>query len=295
MAKKLFSGTGVAMITPFRREGSVAFSNIKSIVEHLLTNNIDYLVLMGTTSEAATMSKDERQAIVDYVLEISDHKIPIVLGMGGNNTQHLVNDIKETDFTNIDGILSVTPYYNKPSQKGLYNHYQAVSSASPVPIILYNVPSRTSVNMTASTVLELAHDFENIVAVKEASGDFNQVMEIIKNKPVDFQVISGDDALTLPLISIGVEGVISVVANAYPKQFSEMVSLALKGDFQKANQVHYRLIEIIENLFVEGNPAGIKALMQILELSSSHLRLPLTRVSKSTYFKLSKLVEEYHS
>ena len=295
MSKINFSGVGVAMTTPFRRDGSIDFNSLRKTTNHLIDNNVDYLVALGTTSEVATMTKDERRAIVDYIIEISENKLPIVMGLGGNNTQQIINEIKETDFTNISAILSVSPSYNKPNQKGIFLHYQAIASACPVPIVLYNVPSRTASNMNAETIVELATKFENIVAIKEASGNFEQVMEIIRDKPTDFQVISGDDALTLPLISIGVEGVISVVANAFPKEFTELVHLALDGKFKEAQQIQYQLLGIIQNLFFEGNPAGVKAAIQILGLAPCHLRLPLTRISKSTYFKLVKQIEILNS
>ncbi len=293
MIKTNLTGTGVAIVTPFRRDGSVDFRSLAKLLQHIVNNGVDYIVAMGTTSEVATLTKDEKLAIISFVKETVNGKLPIVVGYGGYNTQNVINDIKNTDFEDVIAILSVSPYYNKPSQKGLYLHYKEIATASPVPVILYNVPGRTSVNINAETVIQLANDIENIVAVKEASGDLLQVMEIINNKPDDFSVISGDDALTLPLISLGGKGVISVTANALPKQFSTMVNYALEGNYEMARKQHYSLIDIINNLFVEGNPAGVKAALKILEISPSHLRLPLHRVSKSTYLKLSKLLDKY--
>ncbi len=232
--QKKLKGTGVAIVTPFRKDSSVDFSSLEKLVNHLLSNGIDYLVVLGTTGEAATLNSDEKKAILNFVIETVDKKVPIVAGFGGNNTSEIVSDIKHYNFNGIDAILSVSPYYNKPGQKGLYNHYKAIAAASSLPVILYNVPGRTTVNISAETTLHLAHDIENIVAVKEASGDFEQIMHILKDKPDDFMVISGDDLLTLPLLSIGIHGVISVTANAFPKEYSDLINLALKGKFNEA-------------------------------------------------------------
>jgi len=281
-------GTGVAVVTPFHKDSSIDFQALGKLLKHLLTNGVDYLVILGTTGEAATLNKNEKQALLNFVIDYVDNKVPIVAGFGGNNTNEIVNSIQNYDFKGIDAILSVSPYYNKPSQEGLYNHYKYIATASPVPVILYNVPGRTSVNINAETTLKLASDFKNIVAVKEASGNFEQIMQIIKNKENDFMVISGDDLLTLPLISLGIHGVISVTANAFPKDFSTLVNLALKGNFKEAMKYQNKLIDIIDLLFAEGNPAGIKAALHILDIIPNNFRLPLSPISKETYNKLKK-------
>jgi 4-hydroxy-tetrahydrodipicolinate synthase len=293
--KNKFQGTGVALVTPFHKYGAVDFGSIERIVEHTITNHADYLVVLGTTGEAPTLSKDEQHAVIEFVIETVNGRLPIVLGMGGNNTQEVVNCIKSASFEGIDAILSVCPYYNKPKQKGIYYHYKTIASASPVPVILYNVPARTGVNINAETTLQLANGFKNIIAVKEASGNFTQVMDIIKNKPKDFLVISGDDALTLPLMSLGADGVISVVANAFPAEFSDLVNLCLKGKFSDARQVHFQLIDIINALFEDGSPGGIKAALQILGLCENNLRLPVVKVNKSIYIQLTNLISDFQS
>jgi 4-hydroxy-tetrahydrodipicolinate synthase len=293
--KKKFQGTGVALVTPFHKYGAIDFSSIEKIVEHTIKNKVDYLVVLGTTGEVPTLSKDEKHAVTDFVIETVNGRLPIVLGMGGNNTQEVVNCIKSASFDGIDAILSVCPYYNKPKQKGIYYHYKTIASASPVPVILYNVPSRTGANISAETTLQLANGFKNIIAIKEASGNFIQVMEILKNKPEDFLVISGDDALTLPLMSLGADGVISVVANAFPAEFSDLVNLCLKGKFIDARQVQFQMIEIINTLFEDGSPGGVKAALQILGLCENNLRLPVVKVNKSIYLQLTNLITDFQS
>ncbi len=290
MQNKL-SGTGVAMITPFREDDSIDFNALEKLTNHLVKGKVDFLVVMGTTGENPTLSVQEQEAVLNHISEVSEKKLPIVFGIGGNSTQAVINRIKETDFTNIDAILTATPYYNKPTQKGLYLHYKTLAGASPVPIILYNVPGRTSVNMTAETTLKLARDFENIVAIKEASGDFNQIMQILKNKTDDFSVLSGDDTYTLPYIALGMTGVISVTANAYPKEFSEMVRAALNNEYAKAREIHYSLLDFSNSLFAEGNPAGIKAALEILNICKKYVRLPLASVSKETYAQIQNLMK----
>lgn len=290
--KAQFKGTGVALVTPFHKDGSIDFKSLKKLVEHVIAGGVNYLVVLGTTGETVTLGKDEKNAIVDYVVEMADNRVPIVLGIGGCNTQEVVNTIKETDFENIDAILSVSPYYNKPSQKGIYLHYKTISGISPVPLIVYNVPGRTASNITAETVLKLATEFENIIGVKEASGNLFQCMEILKKKPKEFLLISGDDMLTYPLMALGADGVISVVANAFPKEFSEIVQNSLKGNWNKARELHFKLLEIMELLVVEGNPAGIKAALEITKVVSDNLRLPLTSVSKLTYNKIVGAIAE---
>lgn len=287
---KQLRGTGVAVITPFHKDGSIDFKGFEKLINRLITNKIDYLVILGTTGESATLTKDERMAVLDFAIDITNNRVPVVYGLGGNNTQEIINCIKETNFDNIDAILSVSPYYNKPSQKGIYQHYKLIASASPVPVILYNVPSRTGSNITAETALSLAHDIKNIIAIKEASGNLEQCMQIIKDRPKDFLVISGDDLLTLPMIALGGDGVISVVANAFPREFSDLTREALKGNIEKARELHYKLMDIINLLFIDGNPAGVKAALNILNVCSDSLRLPLVNINKTTYNKLSVLL-----
>jgi 4-hydroxy-tetrahydrodipicolinate synthase len=296
MSNSKFTGTGVAIVTPFRKDDSIDFNSLANLVEHLISNKSNYLVVLGTTGETPTLSKDEKKAVVRFVIEAVDKRIPVVVGIGGYNTQDVINKIKKADFDGIDAILSVTPYYNKPNQKGLYSHYQAIVSSSPVPVIIYNVPGRTGCNIAAETTLRLAHDFNTqFIGIKEASGNFSQIMKIIQGKPDDFLVISGDDAITLPLISIGVSGVISVVANAFPLEFGTMVHKALEMKYAEARSIHYNILEIIENLFIEGSPAGIKAVLNILGLAQNQVRLPLTPVSRATYNKLAELIKSFQS
>jgi 4-hydroxy-tetrahydrodipicolinate synthase len=294
MASK-FSGTGVAVVTPFHMYGTIDFSALEKILNHIIDGGVDFVLALGTTSEAATLSKDEKNAIVNFFIETVNKRIPIMLGLGGNNTQEVINTIKSISFEGIDGILSVSPYYNKPQQKGIFQHFKSIASASPVPVYLYNVPSRTSSNMTAETVLRLANSVSNIVGIKEASGDMGQIMEIINGKPKDFVVLSGDDILTLPMISMGAEGVISVIANAIPKEYSEMVSLGMRGKFNKARLIHYKLLDIMNTLFADGNPGGVKAALDKLGLCGNNLRLPLVKVNKSVNFKLSTLIDEFYA
>lgn len=289
---KKLTGTGVAIVTPFHFSGEVDLAGLTRLVEHIITNGIDFIVALGTTSEAVTLSSAERYEVMNHVISCVDGRVPVIMGIGGNNTQAIVDQIKNTDFTNIGGILSVAPYYNKPNQRGLYEHFREIANVCPVPIILYNVPGRTSSNISSETCLKLAYEFDNIVAVKEASGDFNQIMEIIKNKPEDFVVLSGDDAITLPLISIGVEGVISVIANSHPGEFSTMVNLARLGDVSEAKILHYRLLKLINLLFKEGNPAGVKAALEIMGLISNNLRLPMVTVTNELYQAIAREIEE---
>ena len=286
-----FKGTGVAVVTPFNTKGEVDYFAFGKLIKHILKGNCEYLVPLGTTGESATLSLKEKQQVLDFVVRQVDGKAPIVLGLGGNNTQEIINSFKEFNFKGVDAILSVSPSYNKPTQQGIYEHYKLISKASPVPIILYNVPSRTASNISAETALRLAHDFKNIIGIKEASGNVEQCMFIIKNKPANFLLISGDDTLALPLISAGADGVISVVANAYPKQFSSMVRNALKGDFAKARKLHYQLLDVIPLLFMEGNPSGIKTLLQIINICSENVRMPLLASSKN----LRKALVEFNT
>lgn len=268
-------GLGVALITPFLPDKEIDFEALRRMIEHIIGGGADYIVVLGTTGETPTLSPEERESIRKFVCDTVDRRIPLVLGMGGNCTHALVDEIKSADFDGYSAILSVTPFYNKPSQKGLYQHYAAIATASPIPVVLYNVPGRTGVNITAATTLSLAKEFSNIIAIKEASGNFKQIEEIINDKPDRFQVISGDDALTYPLITLGAEGVISVVGNAYPKEFGEMVRLCLEGNFQKALPIHYSFSKLYDGLFADGNPAGVKALLHKLGMIHNELRLPL--------------------
>ena len=284
-----FKGVGVALVTPFREDHSVDYNGLQKLVEHQIENGTDYLVVQGTTGESATLNKNEKKAVLDFITEINAKRLPVVLGVGGNNTLEIARQLESMELTNVNGILSVSPYYNKPSQKGIISHYTAIASATDLPIILYNVPGRTSSNVFPETTIELANNIDNIVAVKEASGNLEQVMTIINNKPDDFLVLSGDDALTLPHISIGGDGVISVVANAFPKRFSTMVHAALRGDMHLAREKHYELFEIIQQLFADGNPGGVKHVLKLLNICEEHLRLPLVSINENTSQKLYEL------
>ena len=290
MKKFDIQGTGVALVTPFHKQGNVDFTSYEKLIEHVINGGVDYLVCMGTTSEYPTLNNQEILACLEFAIEVNANRVPIVLGMGGNDTRTLVDRIKKTDFSNVSAILSVTPYYNKPSQKGLYAHYKAVAEASSVPVILYNVPGRTGVNITAETCLQLANDFPNIIGIKEASGNIMQCMDILANKPQNFTVVSGEDALVMPLMSLGMQGVISVTANALPQQMSEMVNLCLKSNYKKAKIIHEELLPFSKAIFEEGNPVGIKAALEILGICQNNLRLPLVKSSKSLYSKIQSIV-----
>jgi 4-hydroxy-tetrahydrodipicolinate synthase len=289
---KKLKGTGVAIITPFKSDSSIDFAAMGRVVNHVINGGVNYIVAIGTTGESVTLTQDEKNAVISYVSEIIDGRLPLVVGFGGNNTQEVINSIRQADLEKVDAILSVAPYYNKPSQKGLVMHFKAVDTCSPVPVIIYNVPSRTSCNISAETTIELAHECDNIVAIKESSGDINQIMKIIKGTPDNFSVISGDDTMTLPIISVGGAGVISVVANAFPAAVSEMVNNALKHNFKSARELVFKYLEATELMFLEGNPAGVKAFASILGLCNNTLRLPLTTVSRSTYSRIQKVLEE---
>lgn len=285
-----FKGTGVALVTPFRKEGEVDFNALQKLVEFQIENGVNYLVVQGTTGESVTLTDEEKVSVLEYIIDVTKNRVPIVLGVGGNNTSNVVQQIKKFNSFRIDAYLSVSPYYNKPSQAGIIAHYGQIAQASDKPIILYNVPGRTGSNMTAETTLTLANTYANIVAVKEASGNLEQIMEVIKGKPSDFLVISGDDALTLPHIACGGDGVISVVANAFPKRFSSMVDYALKGDLEKAKPLHYELFPIIQQLFADGNPGGIKYVLKLISIGEDHVRLPLVNINDEVAKKLYELV-----
>ncbi len=291
MSSKLL-GTGVALVTPFHADGSIDFKSYKKLINSLITNKVDYLVPMGTTGESVTLSKDEKQAIFDCTVETVDNRVPIVAGLGGNNTRELCDYLNHFDKKGFTAILSVAPYYNKPNQEGIYRHYKMVAEHAPLPIILYNVPGRTGTNMTAETTLRLAEE-KNIIGVKEASGNIDQMMTIIKNKPKNFMLISGDDGITLPLIALGAHGVISVVGNAWPKDFAQMVRFAMAGDFEKARKLHYKLTDIINLLFVDGSPGGIKAVLKLKGICEDYVRLPLCNVSDATFKKIKAAVDSY--
>jgi len=288
-----FRGTGVAMITPFHKQGTIDFTALERLIEHLISGGINYLVVQGTTAETSTLNREEKNALAEFVVEITNKRVPLVIGIGGNSTQEVINTIRSNSLEGYDAILSVTPYYNKPQQRGLYLHYKNIATVSPLPIIMYNVPSRTSVNMKPEITIQLANEFDNIIGIKEASGSIEQIMDIIRNKPKDFLVISGDDILTLPLLGMGADGVISVIANAYPKEFAEMVSLGLKGEMKKAREIHYKLVDFTKSVFADGNPSGIKAALEIKEIISNNLRLPLVKVEKSHYNQLATLMAEF--
>lgn len=276
-------GLGVALITPFKEDESVDYDALKRLVDYLIKNSTDFLCILATTAETPTLSDDEKQKIKELVVERVNGRIPVIMGIGGNCTRNVINAIKTTDLSGIDGILSVVPYYNKPSQEGLYQHYKAIASSTDMPIVLYNVPGRTGVNMKAETTLRIARDFKNVIAIKEASGDITQMDDIIKNKPDTFQVISGDDGMTYPLLTLGAVGVISVIGNAFPREFSKMVRLALQGDYANALLIHHKFTELFKLLFVDGNPAGVKSMLNAMGMIENKLRLPLVPTRITTY------------
>jgi 4-hydroxy-tetrahydrodipicolinate synthase len=289
---KRFKGTGVAIVTPFKNDSSIDFSALGRVINHVIGGGVNYVVAMGTTGESVTLTKDEKKAIISYVVEIIDGRVPLMVGIGGNNTQEVINGVRHSNLTGVDGILSVAPYYNKPNQRGLFQHFKAIATSSPLPLVIYNVPGRTSCNITSDTCLELAHACENIIGVKEASGDISQVMRIIKGKPDNFSVISGDDMMTIPIVAVGGAGVISVLANAFPAQTSEIVNHSLKGNFKSARELQFRFLEMIELLFIDGNPSGVKAMMSLMNICQNNLRLPLVPVSRTVYTRIQKAIEE---
>lgn len=277
-----FHGTGVAIVTPFKADGSVDHSGLKKIIDYIISGGVEYLISLGTTGEAATLSSDEKKAVWNTTVEHNAGRVPLIAGIGGNNTAEVIRDLKKFESKGFDAVLSVSPYYSKPTQEGIYQHYKAISEASELPLILYNVPGRTSMNMSADTTLRLAHDFKKIIGIKEASGSFDQFNKILKDKPEDFLFISGDDAIALPLIAMGAAGVISVIGNALPEIFSTMVRMCLDGKFIEAQPLHYSLTEITNLFFAEGNPAGVKAALKLLGICGDELRLPLVHVSAET-------------
>ncbi len=288
----IFRGTGVALITPFKEHGAIDFDTLEKLIEFQINNGVEYLLALGTTSEYPGLSQDEQKAVLEFIVEKCNRRVPVLAGVGGNNTLAVQEKIRKMNFDGIDAILSVTPYYNKPQPGGQFQHFKIIAGESPVPVVLYNVPSRSGVNMTADTILKMANEIPGVIGVKEASGDMNQVMKIIRNKPDDFLVISGEDALTMPMVAAGGDGVISVIANAYPREFSEMVRLTLKADVEKARKYHYLLFQLIDDIFADGNPAGIKAALEEKNICRNILRLPLVSVNDEVKAKIKKSVKE---
>jgi 4-hydroxy-tetrahydrodipicolinate synthase len=292
MMHNIFKGLGIALITPFNEDGSVDYASLRNLLDYQLKNGADFLCILATTGETPTLTADEKLEIKNLVVDKVAGRIPILMGCGGNNTAAVVEELKTGDFRGIDGVLSVCPYYNKPSQEGLYQHFKAIATATKLPVVLYNVPGRTGINMKAETTVRLATDCNNIVAIKEASGNLEQVDEIIKNKPRDFDVISGDDALTFPMISCGAVGVISVIGNALPKEFSKMIRLQMRGEYDGARKIHHRFTDLFSLLFIDGNPAGVKAMLSEMGMIKNILRLPLVPTRISTLQRMSEIMKE---
>ncbi len=286
-------GTGVALVTPFKSDFSVDTEALKNIVNFSIENGIEYLVVMGTTAENATLSAEEKELVINTVVEVNNGRLPLVLGVGGNNTLQVVNELKTRDFSAFDAILSVSPYYNKPTQEGIYQHFKAIAEASPIPVVLYNVPGRTSSNMLPSTVLRLANDFSNIVGIKEAAGDLVQAMKIIQHKPKDFLVISGDDMIALPMVLAGGAGVISVIGQGFPKEFSEMIRLGLNKKVDVAFEIQYKIADSIDMIFEQGNPAGIKEIFKTLKIAENVVRLPLVPVDEALSERIQHFVKNF--
>ncbi len=283
----MFKGTGIAIITPFKSDLTVDYATLENLVEHNINNGIDYIVISGTTGESVTITAAEKKQITNTIVKITNKRIPLVLGIGGNNTKAILEELQTTNLSAIDAILSVTPYYSKPTQEGLYQHFKAIAMASPKPILLYNVPGRTAKNMEPTTTLRLANDFSNIIGVKEAGNNVQQYLELIKNKPNDFLVISGDDDLALEVVLAGASGVISVLAQAVPEKFSKMINLGLEGNAKAAFAIHYQLMQLINLIFEENNPAGIKAVLENLKLSNAFVRLPLVEATNQLKEKIA--------
>ena len=292
MTNNIFKGLGIALITPFKKDGSVDYEALERVIDYQLNNGADFLCILATTGETPCLTAEEKVVIKQLVVKLVAGRIPIVMGCGGNNTAAVVEELKNTDWSGIDGILSVCPYYNKPSQEGLYQHFKAIAKASPLPVILYNVPGRTGINLKAETTCRLAHDCENIVAIKEASGSLEQVDDIIKNRPDGFDVLSGDDALTFPMVASGAAGVISVIGNALPKEFSRMIRYEFRGEYEPARRIHHKFTELYQLLFVDGNPAGVKALLHEMGMIENELRLPLVPTRIATMQKMAAILKE---
>ena len=287
-----FKGLGIALVTPFDKNGEVDYVALRRLLDYQLSNGADFLCILATTAETPCLTKEEKQKIKDIIVEKVNGSIPVLMGCGGNNTAAVVEEINTADFTGIDGILSVCPYYNKPSQEGIYQHFKAIAQSTSMPVVLYNVPGRVGVNIKAETTLRLARDCENVVAIKEASGNFTQIDDIIKNKPKDFDVLSGDDGITFPLMTMGATGVISVIGNALPKEFGRMVRLAAQGDFSSALQIHHKFTELFKVLFVDGNPAGVKAMLNNMGIIQNELRLPLVPAKITTMSEIAAIIKE---
>lgn len=292
MVQNIFKGLGIALVTPFEEDGSVDYTALKRLVEYQLDNGADFFCILATTGETPTLTAEEKQKIKDFVVDLVQARVPILMGCGGYNTAAVVAELKNSDFKGIDGILSICPYYNKPSQEGLYQHFKAIAAATELPIVMYNVPGRTGINMKAETTIRLARDCHNIVAIKEASGNLEQVDEIIKNKPNDFDVISGDDSLTFPMVSCGAVGVISVIGNALPKEFSKMIRLQMRGEYDPARKIHHRFTDLFSLLFVDGNPAGVKAMLSEMGFIKNVLRLPLVPMRINNMQRMSNILKE---
>ena len=292
MVYNIFKGLGIALVTPFKQDGAVDYEALLRLVDYQLENGADFFCILATTGETPTLTAEEKMRIKNLVVDKVQARVPILMGCGGNNTAAIVDELKNGDFKGIDGILSVCPYYNKPSQEGLYQHFKAIAEATQLPVVLYNVPGRTGVNLKAETTVRLARDCKNIVAIKEASGNLEQVDEIIKNKPRDFDVISGDDSLTFPMVSCGAVGVISVIGNALPKEFSKMIRLQMKGEYEPARKIHHRFTDLFSLLFVDGNPAGVKAMLHEMGFIENVLRLPLVPTRISTLQRMSEIMRE---
>ncbi len=291
MNLKKLKGTGVALVTPFHKDGNIDFTSLEKLVNHVIKGGVEYLVVLGTTGESVTLNKDEKAAVLDFICDVNQKRLPVVYGVGGSNTHEIVNQVMGIDTKQVDAVLSVSPYYNKPSQRGIIQHFKTVARACPVPVLLYNVPGRTGSNMTAETTLLLAAEVDNIAGIKEASGNMEQIMQIIKHKPKDFLVISGDDGITFPLIAAGADGVISVVANAYPKAFAEMTRNALGNNMDKARALHYQFTDLIPLLFAEGSPSGIKYILSQKEICLDFFRLPVVPVSKPLQNKINEVIK----
>ena len=292
MMRKKFSGMGVALVTPFTKTGDVDYAALERLVQMHIDCGTAFLCVQGTTAETPTLTLEEKREIRKRIIKQVDGRMPIMLGVGGNCTRAVADELRNEDLTGVDAILSVAPYYNKPSQEGMYQHFAAIAKASPVPVILYNVPGRVGVNMTAETTLRIAHEFENVVAIKEASGNLGQMEAIIKDKPKHFEVISGDDGLAFPLITLGGAGVISVIGNAFPKEFGRMVRLTLAGDYDNARNIHHQFLDLFDLLFVDGNPAGIKCLLNAMGYIENKLRLPLVPTRLTTYEKIRQVLDQ---
>lgn len=293
MANFRLEGMGVALITPFHSDKSIDFDALSRLIDYQIAEGVDFLVVLGTTAETATLTHNEKRLVREHIVKQVAGRVPLVVGIGGNNTMAVVEELKSTDLTPFSAVLSVVPYYNKPSQEGIYRHYEAVAAASPLPVILYNVPGRTGVNMTAETTLRIAHSIPNVIGIKEASGNFTQIDEIIKRKPANFNVISGDDGITFPLIAFGAVGVISVIGNAFTRDFSRMVRLALDGDYKQALGIHHKFTELFSLLFVDGNPAGVKCLLHTMGFIENELRLPLVPTRLDTNAKIKGILDSF--